>query len=404
MSMSNTSQPSLPLDGLTVAAILPEDADRALLVGRVWDPAVSGPTPVLIRRGRAIDISRIAPTISALLEIERLPATLQAVTGMPEIATIEELIANSDERRRNPMRPWLLAPCDLQSVKAAGVTFVASMLERVIEEQARGDATKAEEIRKRITGIIGDNLSTVKPGSPEADRVKEVLLANGAWSQYLEVGIGPDCEIFTKCPPMASVGLGADIGLHPKSQWSNPEPEIVLAANSRGEVVGAALGNDVNLRDFEGRSALLLGKAKDNNASSSVGPFIRLFDASFGIDDVRQAVITVKVTGADGFVMEGSSSMAKISRDPLEIAGQALNGTHQYPDGYVLFLGTMFAPIQDREKPGMGFTHHVGDAVSISSPKLGLLWNRVDHSDRIAPWSFGVNALMKNLVHRQLLG
>ena len=392
------------LGGLKADAVLPSDAERATLVGRIWDPAVAGPTPVLIHRGRAVDISRIAPTTSALLEMERLVPVLQAASGLPEIAAVEELIANSDERRRDPMRPWLLAPCDLQSVKAAGVTFVASMLERVIEEQARGDASRAEEIRRRITGIIGDNLSKVKPGSAEAARVKEVLLANGAWSQYLEVGIGPDCEIFTKCPPMASVGLGADIGLHPKSQWSNPEPEIVLAANSRGEVMGATLGNDVNLRNFEGRSALLLGKAKDNNASSAIGPFLRLFDAGFTIDDVRQAVITVKVAGSDGFVMEGSSSMAKISRDPLDIAGQALNGTHQYPDGFMLFLGTMFAPIQDREKPGQGFTHHIGDAVSISSPKLGTLWNRVDHSDKIAPWSFGANALMKNLVHRQLVG
>jgi fumarylacetoacetate (FAA) hydrolase family protein len=393
-----------PFGGLSTAAILPEDADRATLVGRIWDPSAGGPTPVLIRRGQAIDISRVAPTVSALFEIERIAALLQQAAGLPTIAPVEALIANSDERRRDPMRPWLLAPCDLQSVKAAGVTFVASMLERVIEEQARGDSTKAEEIRTRITGIIGDNLATVKPGSEGAQKVKDVLIAAGAWSPYLEVGIGPDAEIFTKCPPLASVGLGADIGVHPKSQWSNPEPEVVLAANSKGEVVGATLGNDVNLRDFEGRSALLLGKAKDNNASSTIGPFIRLFDGTFSIDDVRQAVITVNVTGADGFVMEGSSSMSKISRDPLDIAGQALNATHQYPDGFMLFLGTMFAPVKDRDKPGMGFTHHIGDAVSISSPKLGKLWNRVDHSDKIAPWTFGANALMKNLVHRQLLG
>jgi fumarylacetoacetate (FAA) hydrolase family protein len=401
--MSDASA-SGPLGGLSAAAILPEDADRATLVGRIWDPAVGGPTPVLVRRGQAIDISRIAPTVSALLEIERVAVVLEQAAGLPSIAPVDELIVNSDERRRDPMRPWLLAPCDLQSVKAAGVTFVASMLERVIEEQARGDATKADEIRQRITGIIGDNLATVKPGSEGAQKVKDVLLAAGAWSQYLEVGIGPDAEIFTKCPPMASVGVGADIGLHPKSQWSNPEPEVVLAVNSRGEVVGATLGNDVNLRDFEGRSALLLGKAKDNNGSSSVGPFIRLFDGSFSIDDVRQAVITVNVTGADGFVMEGASSMSKISRDPLDIAGQALNGTHQYPDGFLLFLGTMFAPVKDRDRPGMGFTHHIGDQVRIASPKLGALWNRVDHSDKIAPWTFGTNALMKNLVHRQLLG
>jgi fumarylacetoacetate (FAA) hydrolase family protein len=400
-----TQSPGEALNGLKAADILPEDAARATLVGRIWDPAVAGPTPILLRDGRALDISRIAPTLSALFEIERLAAKLENTAGLPEIARIDQLVANSDEHARDPKRPWLLAPCDLQAVKASGVTFVASMLERVIEEQARGDPTRAEEIRKRITGIIGDNLSKVKPGSAEAMQVKEVLLATGAWSQYLEVGIGPDAEIFTKCPPMASVGFGADIGIHPKSQWSNPEPEIVLAINSRGEVAGVTLGNDVNLRDFEGRSALLLGKAKDNNASSAIGPFVRLFDRDFGIDDVRQAVITVNVTGReDGFVMEGSSSMAKISRDPLDLAGQALSATHQYPDGVMLFLGTMFAPIQDRGKPGMGFTHKVGDAVSISSPRLGQLWNRVDHSDKVAPWTFGISALMRNLVQRQLLG
>jgi fumarylacetoacetate (FAA) hydrolase family protein len=393
------------LNGLQAADILPEDADRATLVGRIWDPSAAGPTPILIRNGRAIDISRVEPTLSGLFELENPVAALQKAPGSPEIAAVDQLIANSDERARDSQRPWLLAPCDLQAVKAAGVTFVSSMLERVIEEQARGDPTHAEEIRKRITGAIGGNIGTVKPGSAEAGKVKEVLLAAGAWSQYLEVGIGPDAEIFTKCQPMSSVGLGADIGLHPKSQWSNPEPEIVLAANSRGQVVGATLGNDVNLRDFEGRSALLLGKAKDNNASSAIGPLVRLFDKHFTIDDVRQAVITVNVTGRDdGFVMEGSSSMAKISRDPLDLAGQALNATHQYPDGFMLFLGTMFAPIQDRGKPGMGFTHKVGDAVSISSPRLGKLWNRVDHSDQVAPWTFGITALMRNLVHRQLVG
>ena len=394
--------PNARLGGLKPSDILPVDADRATLVGRIWDPAVGGPTPILIRRGQAIDISRVAPTLSALFEIEHVAATLQAAAGLPEIASIEALIANSDERHRDPMRPWLLAPCDLQAVKAAGVTFVASMLERVIEEQARGDWTRADEIRKRITGIIGDNLSTVKPGSPEAQKVKEVLLAAGAWSQYLEVGIGPDAEIFTKCPPMASVGLGADIGLHPKSQWSNPEPEVVLTCNSRGEVVGVTLGNDVNLRDFEGRSALLLSKAKDNNASCAIGPFIRLFDEHFTLDEVSSAVVELAIDGEDGFRLHGQSRMSEISRDPRELVRQAMS-EHHYPDGFALFLGTLFAPTEDRDEPGRGFTHKIGDVVRISSPRLGALVNRVTTSRDAPPWTFGLRALMQNLSSRGLL-
>jgi fumarylacetoacetate (FAA) hydrolase family protein len=288
-------------------------------------------------------------------------------------------------------------------VKAAGVTFVASMLERVIEEQARGDATKADEIRKRITGIIGDNLATVKPGSEGAQKVKEVLLAAGAWSQYLEVGIGPDAEVFTKCQPMAAVGFGADIGILEKSSWNNPEPELVVAVNSRGDVVGAMLGNDVNLRDVEGRSALLLSKAKDNNGSCALGPFLRLCDASYTIDDIRAADIDVSVAGEDGYTTAGRNSMRLISRDVLDIVDQTIGRHHQYPDGFVLFMGTMFAPTDDRGGAGQGFTHKVGDIVSIRSTKLGALINRVDHSHRIVPWTFGTRALMENLAERRLL-
>jgi fumarylacetoacetate (FAA) hydrolase family protein len=299
--------------------------------------------------------------------------------------------------------PWLLAPCDLQAIKAAGVTFVASMLERVIEEQARGDPGKAEGVRARIAGIVGDNLRNVRPGSAEAARIKDVLLAEGLWSQYLEVGIGPDAEIFTKSQPMSAVGTGADIGIHRQSTWNNPEPEIVLAINSRGETVGATLGNDVNLRDFEGRSALLLGKAKDNNASCAIGPFIRLFDDTFTIDTVRGADITLTVEGPDGFVLNGASSIAEISRDPLDLAQQAIGRNHQYPDGLLLFLGTMFAPTQDRHGPGLGFTHEVGDVVTIATPSLGALVNRVDYADAIEPWTFGAGALMRSLAARGLL-
>jgi fumarylacetoacetate (FAA) hydrolase family protein len=293
-----------------------------------------------------------------------------------------------------------MAPCDLQAVKAAGVTFVASMLERVIEEQARGDASRAEAVRQAVVAVIGDNLRSVVPGSPESARLKEVLLAQGMWSQYLEVGIGPDAEIFTKAQPMSAVGSGALVGIHPASQWNNPEPEIVLAANSRGEVVGATLGNDVNLRDFEGRSALLLGKAKDNNASCAIGPFIRLFDEHFGIDDVRQCELSLKVQGPEGFVMQGSSALSQISRDPLDLVAQAMGQYHQYPDGMMLFLGTMFAPTQDRHGPGQGFTHVVGDVVSISTPQLGTLVNQVTTSDLAPAWSYGVGALMRDLAQR----
>jgi fumarylacetoacetate (FAA) hydrolase family protein len=280
---------------------------------------------------------------------------------------------------------------------------VQSLLERVIEEQARGYTCKSEAIRAQVTRIIGDNLATVKPGSREAEDIKRILVAQGAWSQYLEVGIGPDAEIFTKSQVMSAVGLGAEVGLHPKSSWNNPEPEVVLAVTAAGETVGATLGNDVNLRDFEGRSALLLGKSKDNNASCAIGPFIRLFDEGFGIDDVRQAELALEIAGTDGFVLEGVSPMNKISRDPLDIVSHAWGPYHQYPDGFMLFLGTMFAPVKDRGAPGMGFTHKLGDLVSISTPKLGRLANRVTTSDQAPPWTFGISALMRNLAARGLL-
>jgi fumarylacetoacetate (FAA) hydrolase family protein len=275
------------------------------------------------------------------------------------------------------------------------------LLERVIEEQARGDPSKAEAVRKAIVAVIGEDLAGVRPGSPEAARLKEVLIKQGAWSQYLEVGIGPDAEIFTKAQPMSSVGIGAEIGIHPKSEWNNPEPEIVLAVNGRGRCVGATLGNDVNLRDFEGRSALLLGKAKDNNASSAIGPFVRLFDDGFTVDDVRACELSMRVEGLDGFALTGSSSMAMISRDPLELVGQAIGANHQYPDGFMLYLGTMFAPTQDRLAPGQGFTHVIGDIVTVATPRLGALVNRVNRSDRIEPWTFGVRALMQSLARRR---
>ena len=386
---------------LETKAALPADADRALLVGRAWVEG-HGAVLVQVRPDGVFDLSQLAATCTELLELPD-PAAAVRAHGGARVGNTLEVLRNSAQGARDARTPWFMAPCDLQAVKAAGVTFVASMLERVIEEQARGDPARAESVRKAVVAVIGENLAAVRPGSEDAARLKDVLIAQKVWSQYLEVGIGPDAEIFTKSQPMSAVGTGADIGIHPKSEWNNPEPEIVLAVNSRGETKGAALGNDVNLRDFEGCSALLLGKAKDNNASCAIGPFIRLFDAHFGIDDVRRCDLAMKVEGTDGFVMEGASSISKISRDPLDLVSQAINANHQYPDGFVLFLGTMFAPVQDRHGPGQGFTHEVGDVVTVSTPLLGTLANRVDTSDRIAPWTYGTAALMRDLARRGLL-
>ncbi len=389
------------IESLSLARTLPTDHAAATLVGRVW-VREQGPVLVRVSADGVTDLSRLAPTCSALLEYDN-PARRVRDHGGERIASTIDVLANSAAEARSDSTPHLLAPLDLQAIKAAGVTFVASMLERVIEEQARGDPARAESVRRAMVAAIGDNLARVRPGSPEAMKVKEVLIAQGAWSQYLEVGIGPDAEVFTKAQPMSAVGTGADVGIHPMSAWNNPEPEIVLAVNSRGETVGATLGNDVNLRDFEGRSALLLGKAKDNNASCAIGPFIRLFDEHFGIDDVRGCDLALEVTGLEGFRMRGASSLSAISRDPLELVAQTIGANHRYPDGLVLFLGTMFAPTQDRFGPGQGFTHAVGDVVTVSTPRLGTLANRVVHSDKAAPWTYGAGALMRDLARRGLL-
>ncbi len=385
-----------------VRAGLPDDAGHAVLAGRAWRPDSGGPSVVAIRQGMAFDISRHFPTVRDLCEADEPALAVRHTPGDP-IGGIDALLANTPPETRDPARPWLLAPIDLQAIKAAGVTFAVSMLERVIEERARGDLTAAAAIRREVTSLVGDDLSKLKPGSPEALRLKNVLIAQGAWSQYLEVGIGPDAEIFTKSQPMASVGTGMDAGLHPASSWNNPEPEVVLAVSSAGRIVGATLGNDVNLRDVEGRSALLLGKAKDNNASCAVGPLLRLFDAGFGLDDIRRTVVTLRVEGPEGFVLEGSSSIAQISRDPADLVGQMLNAHHRYPDGAGPFLGTMFAPVQDRDAAGQGFTHKQGDFVTIAAPRLGRLVNRMMPTDRCEAWTFGAGALMRNLAGRGLL-
>ena len=368
-------------------AMLPVDAAEAVLAGRLL--LDEGPTPVLIRHGQVEDVSRSAPTISDLLELERH----EDVEG-ERLFGLDELFELPRER--------FLAPFDLQVIKAAGVTFAISAIERVIEEQARGDYREAAAIRDKVEAAIGGAIRSLVPGSEAAARLKEALIEDGLWSQYLEVAIGPDAEIFTKTAPLASVGWGADIGVRSDSSWNNPEPEVVLAVNSRGELRGATLGNDVNLRDFEGRSALLLSKAKDNNASTAIGPFIRLFDDRFTLDDVRSAVVELEIEGEDGFMLNGRSLMSEISRDPEELVRQALS-EHHYPDGFALFLGTLFAPTEDRDEPGRGFTHKKGDVVRITAPKLGALVNRVTTSKEAPPWRFGVRELMRNLASRGLL-
>jgi fumarylacetoacetate (FAA) hydrolase family protein len=386
----------------STAFALPDDAGRAVLVGRVWRPELDGPSVVAVRGVEAVDISAIAPTMRDLCEAPEPAGLAHDARGEP-IGSIDEILANTPPEKRDPARPWLLAPIDLQAIKAAGVTFAVSMLERVIEERTRGAPEHAAEMRAEIGGLIGHDLARLKPGSPQAMALRDLLIDKGMWSQYLEVGIGPDAEIFTKAPPMAAVGHLAEVGIHPMSSWNNPEPEVVLVATSTGAIVGATLGNDVNLRDVEGRSALLLGKAKDNNASAALGPFIRLFGHGFSLDDIRRAEIALTVSGADGYRLEGSSAMSRISRDPADLVAAAIGRHHQYPDGLVLYLGTMFAPVEDRDEPGQGFTHRLGDIVTIATSKLGRLSNRVVETDQAEPWTFGTGALMRNLAKRGLI-
>jgi len=391
----------MKLSGWT-GAPLPEDADRAVLVGRIWDPGVVGPCVVRVEGGDIVDITEGAPTMRDLCETAD-PATAARAAKGRRVGALADILKNTPRDGRDPKKPWLIAPNDLQAIKAAGVTFVVSMLERVIEEQARGEASRADSVRAEITATIGDDLRKLKPGSEQAMALKKLLIEKGVWSQYLEVGIGPDAEVFTKAQPMSAVGHLAEAGLNPMSAWNNPEPEVVLVVSSKGKIVGATLGNDVNLRDVEGRSALLLGKAKDNNASASVGPFIRLFDKDFSLDDVRRAELKLTVEGDDGFKLEGASDMGKISREPADIVGQTIGANHQYPDGFVLYLGTMFAPTKDRGAPGQGFTHRIGDVVHVESPKLGRLTNVMASTRDAEPWTFGTGALMRNLAKRGLL-
>jgi fumarylacetoacetate (FAA) hydrolase family protein len=370
-------------------------------VGRVWRPEVGGPSVVAVRDDGLYDVSAEFATVSDLCETADPAAALRSAAG-ERVGDLADVLANTPPERRDPELPHLLAPVDLQVLRAAGVTFAVSLLERVIEERADGDPAAAA--RERAEFATGADLSGVRPGSPEAARLKERLVAEGAWSQYLEVGLGPDAEIFTKAPLLSAVGTAADAGIRAGSVWNNPEPEIALVVASTGRIVGATLGNDVNLRDIEGRSALLLSHAKDNNASAALGPFLRLFDDGFGLDDVRHTDVTLTVRGEDGFVLEDVSSMKHISRDPEDLVAQLIGPHHQYPDGAVLYLGSMFAPVLDRDAPGQGFTHHADDVVTVAAPRLGGLVNRIRTCDQCPPWTVGVGELFRNLAGRGLLG
>jgi len=385
---------------------LPADWREARLLGRFQLP--DGPTPVLIEKGRVYDVSKLVPTVAdAIAHPDRLdPSRARDLGPLDALVVVaqgpgEGAVSNAPPARADGFE--ILSPIDFQVIKAAGVTFAISALERVIDERSRGNFALAETIRSNLSAKVGTDALSVEPGSEAALRLKDALIAEGLWSQYLEVAIGPDAEVFTKAPVLSSVGWGAKVGIRSDSLWNNPEPEIVLAVDAAGTIVGATLGNDVNLRDIEGRSALLLGKAKDNTASCAIGPFIRLFDSTFTLDHVREAVVELKIEGPEGFRLSGRSTMKDISRDPLDLVGQTLNSNHQYPDGFVLFLGTLFAPVEDRDEPGRGFTHKVGDVVRVSSTKLGTLVNTVVTCDTAPPWTMGITALMRNLASRGLL-
>ena len=381
------------------ANVIPE----GILLGRAKVPGYAEPRIVTVRDGQLVDITTKGfATVRDIAESGRAAAHVKAAQGVV-LGDAAAVVANSVAGQTSENLPVLLSPVDLQAIKASGVTFVVSLLERVIEEQARGDKSRADALRSEILELIGTDLSQLVPGSEPAMMVKAALIEKGVWSQYLEVGIGPDAEIFTKSQVMSSVGYGAEVGLHPISSWNNPEPEVALLVTSKGEIIGATLGNDVNLRDVEGRSALLLGKAKDNNASASLGPFIRLFDGDFTLDTVKNSEIALRVEGTDGFVLEGASNMAQISRTPESLVAATIGGHHQYPDGLVLYLGTMFAPVKDRDGAGKGFTHKLGDTVSISTPSLGTLTNTVNLSTKCPPWTYGSSHLLRDLARADLL-
>ncbi len=376
------------------ATIWPTDGHDPLLIGRVFDPDTGGPRVVQVRGDEVSDLTDEFPTVSGLLEHPDLVAILGKTR--PARWSLQALVEGSEPPQDGGAH--LLSPVDLHVIKACGVTFVDSLIERVIEEKCAGDPDRAQQVRQQVVGSLGGSLRGVEPGSERAEAIKKILIDQDVWSAYLEVGIGPYAEIFTKAPVLSSVGFGAHVGIPTFSAWNNPEPELVLAVTSVGNVVGALLGNDVNLRDIEGRSSLLLGKAKDNNAQCSLGPFIRVFDNHVTLDTISHETIHLSVQGEDGFVMTGTNSVEKISRPLESLVAQTIGDHHQYPDGFVLFTGTLFAPTQDRGTDGAGFTHAPGDVVSVWSEHLGLLRNTTGVSEHLPPWEFGIGRFVEYLL------
>ena len=391
--------------------VIPGSGQEGIWIGRCQVPEkiafgkVAGPHVVWVHQGTVYDLSYYFKSTSELINTAAYQDLLRAEDpNITKLGTLEEVLGNSVYQERDDSKPYFLPPNDAQAVKACGVTFIKSLLERVIEEKAKGEPQLALQIREEITSTIGEGLNHVKPGSPQAMKLKEELIKRGIWSQYLEVGIGPDAEVFTKCQPFASVGFGAEVGVLSESHWNNPEPEVVLVVSGAGRIVGATLGNDVNLRDYEGRSALLLGEAKDQNGSCAVGPLFRMFDKTFTLEDVKTSTVSLTIEGKDGFLLQDSSDMGEIGRSPEELVRQVIGGNHQYPDGFVLFCGTMFAPTLDRDKKGMGFTHKLNDKVIIESAKLGQLINWVNAADKIPRWEFGINAFVDYTLKRSRKG